>query len=182
MIEFMDLRERLLYDSLVRFYSVTQNLDFLIPVLNQTSNVSLRILDWLVTNYSKKNNSWYEIYKDGRRQIFNIHLNYKNQLKAYSKKYFDPFCRRERIEIPLNVFCNKKGTIETTIGQLNFFRWVIENKMFNYVILNLEKIDNDMNFTLAELKNTSVKKRKELSKNTSKSLQQITLSQVISFE
>ena len=26
-----------------------------------------------------------------------IHNNYKGQLKAYSKKNFDPFCRRNRI-------------------------------------------------------------------------------------
>ena len=33
----------------------------------------------------------------------------------------------------------------TTIGQLNFFRWFIEYRVLNYVMLNIRNIDEDMN-------------------------------------
>ena len=59
----------------------------------------------------------------------NVYNSYKSQLKAYSKKRFDPFCRRERIK-----FINHNNDeIITTAGQLNFFRWVIENNILDYI-------------------------------------------------
>jgi len=39
----------------------------------------------------KKYNIVYTITKNNINKTFNIYLDYKNQLKAYSKKYFDPF-------------------------------------------------------------------------------------------
>jgi hypothetical protein len=55
--------------------------------------VSLRSIDWFVTNYSKKNN----IVIKNNGQYINVFQDYKNQLKGYSKKYFDPFRRNDRI-------------------------------------------------------------------------------------
>ena len=66
----------------------------------------------------------------------NVFLNYKAQLKAYSKKYFDPFCRRNRI--------NYKQSLSTTIGQLNFFKWAIENHIISYIQDNIEDIEKDL--------------------------------------
>ena len=174
-------KDSLLYNSLTNFYSINNNLEILLPIINQTSSISLRILDWLVTNYSKKHNVYYEIFKNGNRQIFSIYLSYKNQLKAYSKKYFDPFCRRDRITIELcNLNQDMTGTISTTIGQLNFFRWFIENKLLNYVVLNINNIDKDMNETLSNIKDK--KKRKELSSNTIKNVNVINETFLISFD
>lgn len=174
-------KDSLLYNSLVNFYSVNNNLEILLPIINQTSSISLRILDWLVTNYSKKHNVYYEIFKNGNRQIFSIYLSYKNQLKAYSKKYFDPFCRRDRITIELcKLNQDMTGTISTTIGQLNFFRWFIENKLLNFVVLNINNIDKDMNETLSTIKDK--KKRKELSSNTIKNVNVIHETFLISFD
>ena len=77
---------------------------------------------------------------------------YKLKLKAYSKRRFDPFCRWERISIPY-----KTDTfIETTIGQLNFFKWALENKVVDYIEENYEMIENDMN------SRNSTSKKKEL--------------------
>ena len=146
-----ETKAELLINSLKQFYSQSSNLDILLPIIQQKSNISLRILDWLVTNYSKKYSVNYEFYKNGQKSIFFIYLSYKNQLKAYSKKYFDPFCRRDRLTIDLKTLNeNYEGSIVTTIGQLNFFRWFSENKMINYVILNVNKIDDDMNSELSD--------------------------------
>jgi hypothetical protein len=64
------------------------------------------------------------------------------KLRAYSKKRFDPFCRWERINVP-----HKNGTtyIQTTLGQLNFFKWAIENQVLRYIHDNYSVIESDMN-------------------------------------
>jgi hypothetical protein len=35
--------------------------------------------------------------------------------------------------------------METTIGQLNFFKWTIENQIVDYISENYETIEKDMN-------------------------------------
>jgi hypothetical protein len=75
------------------------------------------------------------------------------KLKAYSKKRFDPFCRWERISIPYD----ENSYMETTIGQLNFFKWAIENKIIDYIQDNYSNIESDMN-----TRNTTSKKNQSL--------------------
>ena len=170
----------LLLESLIEYYS--KNMHLFTSIITQKSILSLRILDWLVTNYAKKENIVYTIIKNNQEVNFNIYLDYKNQLKAYSKKYFDPFCRRERLIIntkDLSWKCynekehnkeyyNMENEIITTVGQLNFFKWFIENNVLNYAVENIKKIDNDMTKTLTE--NKKFTKRKELSINASKTI------------
>jgi len=69
-------------------------------------------------------------------------VDYKLKLRAYSKKRFDPFCRWDRINVP-----HKNGTtyIQTTLGQLNFFKWAIENEVLRYIQENYTAIETDMN-------------------------------------
>jgi hypothetical protein len=161
-----------LMEFLLNFYR--PRVDLLKGIITQKSVLSLRLLDWLVTNYAKKYNIMYQISnKRGEKEYFNIFLSYKNQLKAYSKKYFDPFCRRDRIIINTRKFtwvpyCGENYTDEyivTTVGQLNFFKWFIENKVLDYAVSNIQKIDTDMNITLQNNKTT---KRRELSKSAVK--------------
>tara|TARA_B100000900_G_scaffold353980_2_gene322434 strand:- start:964 stop:1524 length:561 start_codon:yes stop_codon:yes gene_type:complete len=149
-------REETLVNFLLSFYK--NKMYILKDIVYQNTPLSLRLLDWLVTNYSKKYNIIYPLYKStGDIIYFNIYLDYKNQLKAYSKKYFDPFCRQRRIIIDINTLKWKEYTtgyethdkeIITTVGQLNFFRWVLENKIYDYAISNISLIDSDMNTTL----------------------------------
>jgi hypothetical protein len=147
-------KNNLIIDSLKKFYRNPENMSKVLPLISQAhrhalgsagDRVSLRIIDWFVTNYAKKNNiSYFITGQPGSRQ-FIVYLNYKAQLKAYSKKQFDPFCRRERIEFPYN---EKGDTITTTIGQLNFFRWAIDNYVLNYIYENVDAIERDMNTNL----------------------------------
>ena len=149
-------REETLINFLLSFYK--NKMSRLRDIVYQNTPLSLRLLDWLVTNYSKKYNIIYPLHKsNGDTVYFNIYLDYKNQLKAYSKKYFDPFCRQSRIIIDMNTLKWKEYTsgyetmdkeIITTVGQLNFFRWVLENKIYDYAISNISLIDSDMNTTL----------------------------------
>ena len=106
---------------LEKFYSNAQNIERVSDILNGKSDLSLRLIDWFVTNYSKKYNISYT-GKDRKHII--VYLSYKSHLKAYSKKMFDPFCRWKRIK-----FCG----MDTTVGQLNFFEWAISDEVLAYL-------------------------------------------------
>tara|TARA_B100000674_G_C37902470_1_gene944436 strand:- start:787 stop:1401 length:615 start_codon:yes stop_codon:yes gene_type:complete len=168
----------LLMISLTKFFSNTDNLKILLSIVKGTSKISLRIIDWFVTNYSKKMNTSYPIYEKNNTsrpsQQFIVYLNYKQQLKAYSKKQFDPFCRRERIAFYYTQN-NSNECIYTTVGQLNFFRWAIRYKILDYIMNNLKYIECDMNKIQKDVYNKEKyngkrKKRTELSKSATKTL------------
>jgi len=173
----------LLLESLNKFYSNEYYKREIIKILKNEKDVSLRSIDWFITNYSKKNNIYYSIFKtsnnipslDEKNNILyenlNVHHSYKSQLKAYSKKRFDPFCRRNRILFKLD----EENELETTIGQLNFFRWALSNSIIDYIITNKINIEKDMNNCLKEIKKKSKnsltrKKREELSKSATRGL------------
>ena len=125
-------RKELLILSLQRFYSSRPDIDQLIPILKGEGDLSLRLIDWFVTNYAKKHHVTYLL----NSQEFIVYLNYKSQLKAFSKKLFDPFCRHERILFQ----CENQDPFKTTVGQLNFFRWAFEKDILTYVREHLDDI------------------------------------------
>ena len=150
-------QNNLLLEKLLQYYNV-KKLSKVINIINGKSKISLRLIDWFVTNYAKKNFIVYNVVENNKMKRFKVYQDYKLKLKAYSKKRFDPFCRWDRITIPY-----KKGTyIETTIGQLNFFKWYIENNIYTYIEKNYKIIENDMNNRSTNKKKKD-KKRKELS-------------------
>ena len=129
----------LLLNNLLKFYEESNNMDYMLRIINGESKISLRIIDWFATNYAKKYYTVYEIPNTERR--FKVYVDYKLKLKAYSKKRFDPFCRWERITVPY-----KDGKyIQTTIGQLNFFKWALENNVIHFIEENYSNIEKDMN-------------------------------------
>ncbi len=160
------------------------NMDKMLRVINGESRISLRIIDWFATNYAKKYYTVYQIQdSDGRFKVYN---DYKLKLKAYSKKRFDPFCRWDRITVPY-----KDGIhIQTTIGQLNFFKWAIENSVIDYIEQNYDSIEKDMNCRNSTAKNKLVdnknnktrKKREELSVSASRSIKREKVEIVVKFD
>ena len=141
----------LLLNKLMQFYHKDDNFEQMLEIINGQSKISLRIVDWFATNYSKK---YYTVYSISGESRFKVYNDYKLKLKAYSKKRFDPFCRWERITIPF-----KNDTfIQTTIGQLNFFKWALENDVITYITENYKAIDVDMNVrnSVTKAKNYSI--------------------------
>ena len=118
------------------------HLEKLLPIVTGTSPISLRLVDYFVTNYAKKMNT---SFTSGGRH-FLVYFHYKRELNAYSKRLFDPFCRRERIMF------QARGVepFVTTVGQLNFFRWFLEKNILEYVLEHRDTIETDMNKTLKE--------------------------------
>lgn len=147
---------------LMKFYNEGDNMKRVVPILNGESDLSIRIIDWFVTNYSKQYFTVYNFKQtNGAMKRFKVYNDYKLKLRAYSKKRFDPFCRYERIKIPFkeNIY------VETTIGQLNFFKWAFENKIIEYIKEHREDIEADMN-----QRNSTAKKKLSLeSTDTEKS-------------
>jgi hypothetical protein len=191
-------KEETLIEFLIIFYK--DRIEILKDIIYQNNPLSLRLIDWLVTNYSKKYNIIYPINKNGEDVVyFNIYLDYKNQLKAYSKKFFDPFCRQKRIIIDCETFLwkeyfdsesdsnsnsnsnsnhvNVNNFVITTVGQLNFFRWFLENKIFEYAIANIKLIDFDMSSVFINKKKG---KRIVLSQNAVKGV--FTSSQIVTLK
>ena len=132
----------LLLTNLMDFYKEKQHLSRMMKIINGESKISLRIVDWFVTNYSKKYYTVYELTTALTGiERFKVYNDYKLKLKAYSKRRFDPFCRWERISIPYD----EENFMETTIGQLNFFKWAIENNIIDYIENHYQEIETDMN-------------------------------------
>tara|TARA_B100001093_G_scaffold518064_1_gene601641 strand:- start:555 stop:1115 length:561 start_codon:yes stop_codon:yes gene_type:complete len=177
----------LLLNKLLEYYKTNNNMNKMLSIINGESRISLRIVDWFATNYAKKHYTVYTInsnvdnYDSNRR--FKVYVDYKLNLKAYSKKRFDPFCRWDRIIIPYDD--NKH--IQTTIGQLNFFKWALENNVVEYIENNYSDIEADMNSrnSTSKRKTTNFqktrKKREELSISATKSIKREEVEIVVEF-
>lgn len=172
----------LLLNNLLDFYKDEKNLTRMLKIITGESLISLRIVDWFATNYAKK---YYTLYTIDDSKRFKVYFDYKLKLKAYSKKRFDPFCRWDRISIPYK----NSSYIETTIGQLNFFKWAIENKVIDYIESNYETIEKDMNSRNSTSKrkeqiadnSKTRKKREELSISATKSIKKEEVEIVVQF-
>ena len=172
----------LLLNNLQQYYSENNNLDKMLKIINGDINISLRIVDWFTTNFAKKNYTVYDLPNGNRFKVYN---DYKLKLRSYSKKRFDPFCRWERINIPY------KGEthLQTTIGQLNFFKWAFDNKVIDYIESNYDAIEKDMNSRNSTSKRKVLivgqktrKKREELSISATKTIKKEEVDIIINFD
>lgn len=136
-------KQELIVNSLQRFYANRPDIAEIVTLLQGTSEISLRVIDWFVTNYAKAHSTAYML----NGQEFLVYRDYKSQLKAYSKKLFDPFCRRERIyfQVP------NHPAFLTTVAKLNFFRWAIEKDILTHIKDHQESIEKEMNVAMKEL-------------------------------
>jgi hypothetical protein len=214
----MSIKQNLLFNKIKIFFTANDNIKELLDIIEGNTKLSLRIIDWFVTNYSKKN---FIVIHNKKKQIerfnsgkisprtkkkledkyeeFNVHLNYKSQLKSFQKKQFDPFCRRERINYYYQPNTNK--FIVTTVGQLNFFKWAIENNILKYIRDNINIIEKDMNQNIKKNKSFKYKhnktnvnlkslcleskirqKRRELSSSATKTVNKINSEIVLDFD
>lgn len=182
----------ILLTKLLAYYTKNNNTNMnkMLSIINGESRISLRIVDWFATNYAKKHYTVYNIVPDSSEtdkfvKRFKVYVDYKLNLKAYAKRRFDPFCRWERITIPYE----NNTTVQTTIGQLNFFEWVLQNDIIDYIKANLSDIEKDMNKRnstakkkeLTEKQNKTRKKRNELSISALKSVKKENVEIIVKF-
>jgi len=172
---------------LLAYYDKGDNLQRMLSIINGESKISLRIVDWFVTNYAKEFWTTYDICgSDGTSRRFKVFKEYKQMLNSYSKMRFDPFCRWDREYLPYG-----SHSIQTTIGQMNFFKWALENKIVDYIEENYEEIRTDMNSRNStskrkqqstDLSNKTRKKRQELSICASKSIKKENVKITVRFD
>jgi hypothetical protein len=136
----MTNKQQMLMQSITHFFESNRNLFMeFYEIVKPNSKVSLRVIDWFITNYSRVNDVNY-VHPTKPNLNFSVHDSYKSQLKAYSKRQFDPFCRRMRI----NFHFSPTEKVVTTVGQLNFFRWAIENGVMSYINDHFPTIEQHM--------------------------------------
>lgn len=172
----MTASQDLLLSSITNYYNKSGDKRVLLDEIIQSEyKISLRVIDWFITHYTReksivfwidtKNNKIVEsptVYNADMKK-FHIYLEYRAQLKSYTKMYFDPFRRHERISFiitkrPLKI-------TETTIGQLNFFRWIFQNNILQYIEKHQEEIEEQMTKFQSVKKNTITINKKPLRKN-----------------
>lgn len=189
----------LLMASLSKFYSNKDNIAKVRPIIDGCSEISLRLIDWFITNYSKKNHTIITRKVNNNIVHFNVFLSYRSQLKSYSKAFFDPFRRKDRVKY----YFDKDQFVETTVGQLNMFRWILTNDILTYIIEHKSSIEADMIATqkdnqkkklnkdnikvkVIETENGMVtktrKKRNELSKSVLKNMNKLPGVRTINFD
>ena len=176
----IDTKLSLLMKSLTDFYRNSIYIEQIRSIIDQNSIISLRILDWFITNYSKKHRTIISNNNNNNKSI-DVYQNYKLQLKSFSKKQFDPFCRKNKIIF----YYNDEDYIETSCGQLCFFRWCFENDILNYVKTNLNTIEQDMKNSLKSKKSNkddSAQKRQPLSISASRSVSRQNVKYTVKFD
>ena len=133
-------QEYMIIKNLELFYECEDNINLFCYIINSEAEISIRLIDHFVTKYAKHNKIAFKNYENNIEQVINIYTSYKQQLKIFQKKYFDPFSRGDRIP-----YFMKNNCVITTIGQLNFFKWFFSKNVFTYIINNLDTIKNNIN-------------------------------------
>lgn len=129
----------LLKESLIRFFQgKPERFMAFYDVVNKKTDYSLRVLEWFVTKHAGNHDVVIPLEKG---KECNVALDYHNQMTSYQKKCFDPFRRHHKF-----VIADPKSGLSfvTTVCQMNFFKWAIENKVLDYVKQNLDAIKEDM--------------------------------------
>lgn len=157
--DYMSMAHRARLRELLKYMTKEFIETILVPIVRQQAPVSLRVLDWLCINYSKKNNIGFVINAktNNSSRWFNIHLEYRKKMNAYKRRLFDPFQRRGRI-----YFEHHGAMMETTVAQLSFLQWATKYGVYQYAVDHHASIENCMtrSMQIAKSRKLTDKKRK----------------------
>ena len=162
--------ERSLYakvHSFFRKHCTQEQIQKMINIIINNNVISLRLLNWFAMKYSATMKALEVKKKDGPIELFDVKISYKARLNTHSKKYFDPFRRGKRFDYYYNPN-NKNEYIETTLCQLNFFRWLMLHNLIEYVEKNFNILKQKMGVYEKNkkiLKKEKKNKRKTVVKN-----------------
>jgi hypothetical protein len=137
--------EQSMLPSLLKFFSDRKHFDVLKEFkLSKHSKFSVGLLNWFNVNYAKEYGIEYVIESMGRQRSVYVWQSYNAALSGYKKEYFDPFARGKNCGKEIAIEHNGE-IIHTTIRQLNYFRWAINNGVIDYVRKHVDQIYDDMN-------------------------------------
>ena len=152
-----DARERARYVDVRRFFRDSakcskENIQLMVDIINSNHEISLRNLNWFGTKHLDTMDSRYRTKDNGEKELFDPKISYGKRQGPYGKKGFDPF--RRGLAFNWNYDPDDKTkTVVTTLCQLQFFKWLFEYEMMDYIKENLNE--------LKELQRKYEKKRKE---------------------
>lgn len=140
-MEYRSKKELTLLTNILFFNNNEDKFQIMLAKIAPGKSISLRIIDWFVTNFAKEKNI--------SLNNINVYANYKLQLSVFNKQFFDPFARGDRIEL---TYGDMK--IETTIGQMNFFKWLFEFEILPYIEDHKNEIVDHMNQVMRKNKDS----------------------------
>lgn len=194
----IETQKESLKKKLLKYYSDQNKLEIVSKLVNESTyegkKMSLRLIEWGISNYAKQHYVVYNLEQLNVKGVtetvrFKLNDNYTTKLNGYHKHFFDPCCREERITIPYG----ENTFMETTLGQLNFFHWAIENKVLDFIKENYDDISEDMHLrskktSLKNISNNNTpnnnktrKKREELSVSACKCIKKEMVKVIIKF-
>lgn len=132
-----DPKATIIIESAVAWFNHhKEHLESFVRILQRQEMYSLRLLDWMTTNYARR----FHIHAMYQGLPINVYEDYRRHLNVYTKKYFDPFARRDRLRLRYG----DTSDIVTTPGQLNFMKWFFE-KGIDVAIRDIKwNIEQDM--------------------------------------
>ena len=133
-------KHKLLFERLVPLLDEAFFESVLIPLVEQTADVSLRVLDWLCINYSQVHNPLPVGPFPSLKNAYEI------KLKRFHRPLFDAFRRKPETWLH---FSYRKEWHTTTVAQLNFLQWCNAKGVFQYAVANGKAIKAHMEETNA---------------------------------
>jgi hypothetical protein len=128
----LDDKNHILWDANKRYFcNNINNWNRLLEILKVNKNKpkppSLRLIFYFCSKFALK----YNINYLQKNRPFNVYDSYREMLKVHTKKRFDPFCRRTKKCLKLHNI-----SINTNVAQLEFFRWIFDNRIHEYINKN----------------------------------------------
>ena len=130
-------KAKLFFKRTRRFFSELPNLVAFQKAVS-SKEVSLRMIEYACATYSKHCRV---VFENRASKTFDLHLSYRACIDSYGKYYFDMFQRGPRVELEA-----PGQTIRTTIGQLNFFMWALQNSVIDWIRDHRSHLIHYMNF------------------------------------
>lgn len=135
----VNMKRAILFHSVDKFYDDAENFTKLKQLLarpfTEHKNISLRLLDYFLSIYAGENGVCVPI----NGKIVSFHDIYQARLSSNGKVLYDAFRRTQKLN-----YTKHGETIETTLGQLLFFRDIISYKVLDYVAEHLVEIKRAM--------------------------------------
>ena len=116
--------------TITRYYKINNNIEKIIPIINGESEISCRLIDSFIASKTARRS----------RRVVTWRISHHEMLKRLTKRGFDVFCRSPRIKFQYN----ETSFITTTLGQLRYFIWLLENDILDYIKYNIIEIKNLM--------------------------------------
>lgn len=127
--EFTELERKILQKVNDFLVSDLNNLNLILQMTHSTYKISPEVLKWFVSIYSKESKSSYIV----NNKEFHLYHSYEKKISKYTTKYFNPIRNSCRVIISNDEY-NNGYKYEFSIGELNFYKWVIKHQIINYIM------------------------------------------------